>query len=352
MSFSATLLKWYDAHKRSLPWRGISDPYKIWLSEIILQQTQIAQGKDYYLRFIERFPTVHDLASASEDEVMKMWEGLGYYSRARNLHYAARQIVERGDFPTELDDVRKLKGVGDYTAAAICSMAYNYPAATLDGNAYRVFGRIYSIEYPFDEQKGKAFYTSLANSLLDTARPGEFNQAIMDLGATICTPKNPHCDECPFCDSCGAHTAHQEHHFPIRAKKPEVKERFLHYFFILHDHRIVMHKRGDRDIWKSLYEPFLIETAQSADLTQLHHPWLTGILKSHCVIRQHGKNIRHVLTHRILRANFYSIYLNDLPAILPEDYRFVPTEELQWLALPALIKKHLDWISDYNTTET
>jgi A/G-specific adenine glycosylase len=174
----------------------------------------------------------------------------------------------------------------------------------------------------------------------------------MDLGATICTPKNPHCDECPFCDSCGAHTAHQEHHFPIRAKKPEVKERFLHYFFILHDHRIVMHKRGDRDIWKSLYEPFLIETAQSADLTQLHHPWLTGILKSHCVIRQHGKNIRHVLTHRILRANFYSIYLNDLPAILPEDYRFVPTEELQRLALPALIKKHLDWISDYNTTET
>jgi len=321
------------------------------LSEIILQQTQIAQGKNYYLHFIERFPTVHDLAQAPEDEIMKMWEGLGYYSRARNLHYAAKQIVEQGNFPTEYDDVRKLKGVGDYTAAAICSMAYNYPVATLDGNAYRVFGRIYCIEYPFDEQKGKAFYTSLANSLLDTDRPGEFNQAIMDLGATICTPKNPHCDECPFCDSCGAHTMHREYSFPVRTKKPEVKERFLHYFFIIHNHRIIIHKRDDSDIWKSLYEPFLIETGKRMELAQLSHPWLTRILKSNCVIREHGKHIKHILTHRILWADFYSIYLTDLPTVLPEDYHFVPTEDLKRLALPALIKKHLDWIFDYNTTE-
>ena len=341
MTFASTLLQWYCTHKRTLPWRGITDPYRIWLSEIILQQTQIAQGRDYYLRFTEHFPSVEILAEASEDEVMKLWEGLGYYSRARNLHAAARQIVAHGSFPRHYEDVRALKGIGDYTAAAICSIAYNDPIATLDGNAYRVYGRIYSIEFPFDSKEGKAFYKELANSLLDKTRPGEYNQAIMDFGATQCTPRNPNCEECPFTNSCGAHEEHKENLFPVRAKKPIIKERFLNYFFIFLNDQILIHKRGNTDIWKGLYEPYLVETECNRDIFALDDPWLNTVISGKGILKVHGRDIRHILTHRILRTNFYSIHLAQCPQELPEGYYFCPTDHLDRIALPALIKKNM-----------
>ena len=345
MSFSSTLLKWYDVHKRTLPWRGIQDPYKIWLSEIILQQTQIAQGREYYLHFIDRFPTVDMLAKASEDEVMKMWEGMGYYSRARNLHTAAKEIARQGRFPRNYEDVRALKGVGDYTAAAICSIAYNDPIATLDGNAYRVLGRIYCVELPFDSKEGKSFYKELANSLLDKQRAGEFNQAIMDFGATQCTPKTPRCQECPFADKCGAHTAHQEYNFPVRAKKTEVKERFLNYFFIVWNNQILIHKRNNKDIWRSLYEPYLVEDEKQCSIQDLQDAWLQNIITGGNILTEHAQDVRHMLTHRILRTNFYSIHLKYKPQEMPADYSFHPLEELTTIAFPTLIKKALGKIN-------
>lgn len=340
--FASTLLSWYSDHKRVLPWRDIKDPYKIWLSEIILQQTRIVQGKDYYLRFIERFPCVEKLAAAPEDEVMKLWEGLGYYSRARNLHFASKQIVDMGHFPEDYDDVKTLKGVGEYTAAAICSMAFGIPIAAIDGNAYRVLSRIYGIDIPFDTTEGKKYFKELANTLLDTQHPGAFNQAMMDFGSLQCTPKSPHCQDCPFSHICIAHEKKQEELFPVRAKKPEIKERFLNYFYVICNGEVLMRKRNGKDIWKSLYEPYLVESTEKVEITDIHDEWLQKQLQKGAVLKEINRNIRHILTHRILWANFYEIQIKETTINpLPEGYQLFPLNELQNLALPTLIKAHM-----------
>lgn len=344
ISFAHTLLSWYARHKRELPWRGIRDPYRIWLSEVILQQTRIAQGKDYYLRFLWEFPDVESLAAAPEDKVMKLWEGLGYYSRARNLHYAARQIAERGHFPDTPEEVKALKGVGDYTAAAICSMAYGTPIAALDGNAYRVFGRIFSVETPIDTTAGKKYYNELANSLLDKQHAGEFNQAIMDFGAMQCLPKNPACAVCPFADKCGAHTVHREEHFPVRSKRIQTKDRYLNYFFILHDGKTLIRKRQDSDIWKGMYEPYLVETPDRQEIYDIHDRTLQQILSTQPLVRVVRKDMKHVLTHRRLWLNFYTIYTDAAPSIPADQYRAIPLNHLQELAFPAPIKRIIEKI--------
>ena len=222
--FAQTLLKWFEAYGRELPWRETHDPYAIWLSEIILQQTQVKQGWDYWQRFMRRWPTVNDLAAASEDEVLREWQGLGYYSRARNLHYAARQIVALGHFPDTLEEIKQLKGVGDYTAAAIGSIAFGLPAAVVDGNVYRVLARHFGIATPINSTEGKKEFTALAQSLLPETSAGLYNQAIMDFGAIQCTPQSPKCVVCPLQESCEALRTGKVSTLPVKEKKLKIKE--------------------------------------------------------------------------------------------------------------------------------
>ena len=234
-AFTVALLRWFAQYGRELPWRGISDPYGIWVSEVILQQTRIEQGRDYWLRFMEQFPTVEALAATSEDEVLRLWQGLGYYSRARNMHAAARQIVEQGGFPRSIEGLRALKGVGDYTAAAVGSMAFNLPAAAVDGNVYRVLSRHYGIDVPINTTRGKHTFEALAQELLPEDKASAFNQAMMDFGATWCTPKSPRCIVCPVAETCVALRTGRVNELPVKEKKLKVQERHLTYVYIRHD---------------------------------------------------------------------------------------------------------------------
>ena len=261
------LLDWYAREGRDLPWRRTRDPYRIWLSEVILQQTRVAQGMEYYLRFTERFPDVASLAAAPEDEVLKLWQGLGYYSRARNLRAAAREVVERfgGVFPRSLDDVRSLRGVGDYTAAAICSAAYDAPCAVVDGNVYRVLSRLFDLAEPIDATAGKRAFACLAQSQLDAAHPGRYNQAIMDFGAIQCTPASPRCEACPLSESCLALAAGTVADRPVKRGKTRVRDRWFNYLHVASGDRVLLHRREGRDIWQGLYEFPLIETDAPVD---------------------------------------------------------------------------------------
>ena len=263
---SDTLLDWYAREGRDLPWRRTRDPYRIWLSEVILQQTRVAQGTAYYLRFTERFPDVGSLAAASEDEVLKLWQGLGYYSRARNLHAAARMIVERfsGAFPATPEEVRSLPGVGDYTAAAVCSAACGAPCAVVDGNVYRVLSRLFGLDLPIDAAPGRRAFAELAQELLDERDPGRYNQAIMDFGALVCTPAQPRCGTCPLAGRCLALGAGSVAERPVKRSVAKVRDRWFAYLHLQSQGRLVLHRRGAGDIWQGLYEFPLIETSGPA----------------------------------------------------------------------------------------
>ena len=323
-SFTSALLKWFDANGRELPWRGISDPYGIWVSEIILQQTRIDQGTDYWHRFMERFSTVEDLATASEDEVLKLWQGLGYYSRARNMHVAARQIVDQGGFPRTIEGLRALKGVGDYTAAAVGSMAFGLPAAAVDGNVYRVLARYYGIDVPINTTQGKRAFTALAQDLLPEHVAGTFNQALMDFGAICCTPVSPRCDECPVAMTCEALRTGRVGSLPVKEKKLTVKERRLTYIYIRHQGMTALHRRAEGDIWQGLWEPLLVEDAQLPDLG--------------CPLKLLAHDVKHVLTHRILLADFYLAEPEERP-VLPPDYIWIKEREIGDYAIPRLVEK-------------
>lgn len=321
--FTTTLLEWFAQHGRDLPWRQTKDPYAIWLSEIILQQTRIQQGMDYWLRFMQRWPRVELLAAASEDEVLLMWQGLGYYSRARNLHAAARQIVAMGRFPDTLQDIKQLKGVGDYTAAAIASIAFDLPAAVVDGNVYRVLARHYGIDTPINSTQGKKLFAELAQSLLPADQPAAFNQAMMDFGATQCTPATPHCEECPLQETCDARRTGRIASLPVKEKRLTIQTRRLTYLYIRHQGYTAIRRRTAGDIWQGLWEPVLIDT-------EALYPLLTqAILLRH--------DVKHVLTHRILLADFYVLEADERPT-LPEGYIWVPETELDQYALPRLIE--------------
>lgn len=250
------LIDWYGVNGRDLPWRRTRDPYRIWLSEVILQQTRIAQGMDYYLRFVARFPDVGALAAADEDEVLKLWQGLGYYSRARNLHAAARQVVERygGRFPAAYADVRSLKGVGDYTAAAVCSIAYDAPCAVVDGNVYRVLSRLFDLDLAIDTAEGRKAFAALADEQLDRRRPARYNQAIMDFGALQCTPANPSCNDCPLRDECLSLAAGTVAERPVKAGRTRIRPRYLNYLHLECGGRIALRRRPEGDIWQGLYD--------------------------------------------------------------------------------------------------
>ena len=338
MSFTTTILEWFKENGRSLPWRETRDPYAIWLSEIILQQTRIEQGRPYWERFMKQWPTVEALAQATEDEVLREWQGLGYYSRARNLHTAAQQIVARGGFPTTLEGIKALKGVGDYTAAAIGSIAFNLPAAVVDGNVYRVLARHFGIDTPINTTEGKKLFAALAqdqlSSITDHRSPlplegsGEaalYNQAIMDFGAIQCTPSNPQCLQCPLQDSCIAFREGRTDALPVKQKTLKVKERQLTYIYIRCNGYTAIHRRAAGDIWQGLYEPWLTEQVPQGAVLQ----------------RQH---VKHVLTHRILYADFWLWEVDKRPT-LPEGYFWIKEDEVGNYGVPRLIELLLETLN-------
>ena len=326
-SFAGALLRWFAQYGRELPWRGIDDAYGIWVSEVILQQTRIEQGRDYWLRFMERFPTVEALAAASEDEVLRYWQGLGYYSRARNLHAAARQIVERGGFPRTIEGLRALKGVGEYTAAAVGSMAFGLPVAAVDGNVYRVLSRHYGITEPINTARGKRTFAALAQQLVPAGDASAFNQAMMDFGATWCTPRSPRCSDCPVGETCNALRTGRTGQLPVKEKRQQVHERHLTYIYIRHEGKTALRRRPAGDIWQGLWEPLLVEEAPVPDLG--------------CPLQQLASGVRHVLTHRILLADFYLAEPVTRPN-LPPEYVWIDEGDIDSHAIPRLVEKLLE----------
>ncbi len=328
MNFTDTILDWYASYGRDLPWRRTRDPYAIWLSEVILQQTRIAQGTAYWERFMERFPDAASLAEAEEDEVLRLWEGLGYYSRARNLHAAARQIAALGAFPDTLEGIKALKGIGDYTAAAIASIAFGIPAAVVDGNVYRVLARYFGISTPVGTTAAKKEFTALAQSLLPQERPGDFNQGMMDFGALQCTPLSPACLTCPLSPGCEALRTGRTASLPARKAGPAVLDRHFTYIYLRCGGRTAIHRREAGDIWQGLWEPFLLEHDGVPSFPEWTAAGRLTPLR---------KGVRHQLTHRTLHTDFYLFEAEAQPP-LPEAYRWVPEAGLDRYAKPRLFE--------------
>ena len=348
--FADKLIGWYEENKRDLPWRDTKDPYRIWISEIILQQTRVAQGYDYFVRFMKRFPDVFTLAEAEEDEVMKYWQGLGYYSRARNLHAAARSMAEAGGFPVVYQDVLALKGVGEYTAAAICSFAYDMPYAVVDGNVYRVLSRWMGIDAPIDSTQGKKLFAQVAQELMDKKRPAIYNQAIMDFGALQCTPSSPNCLFCPLSDSCLALAQGKVDALPVKQHKTKVTNRFFNYIYVRTGGYTFIRKRTGNDIWKNLYEPLLIETdTDLSENIEVFEQKLLDVLGKtpwH-FLKPVKQGVKHVLSHRIIHANFYELVLpEDFGAL--EGYQRVAEEDLYKFAVSNLVSQFFSLILEPN----
>ena len=310
-TFTKTLIAWYEQHQRTLPWRGEKNPYKIWISEIILQQTRIEQGWNYYLQFTERFPDVATLALAEEDEVLKYWQGLGYYGRARHLHEGAKYIYHdcNNIFPDNYEEILKIKGVGAYTAAAIASMAFDLPYAAVDGNGYRVLARVFGVDIPIDSNEGKKYFFALAQQLLDTRQPATFNQAMMDFGALQCKPQHPDCENCCMADCCLAFARQTVDQLPVKTKKIPIKNRYLYYLHIDNHAFTYIHKRDPHDIWAGLYEFPLIESTKPLSIEELpaQQEWTTIFRHCQYTITHVGKVIKHQLTHRTIYAQFVKI---------------------------------------------
>jgi len=314
MDFTSTIINWYNKNKRDLPWRSTKDPYYIWLSEVILQQTRVDQGMAYYFAFIREFPTIKKLAAAPEEKVMKLWQGLGYYSRARNLHATAKFIaVElKGNFPKTHDEIIKLKGIGPYTAAAIASIAFEQPHAVVDGNVYRVLARVFGVKTPIDSTKAKKEFYELANELLDKKRPALFNQAIMEFGAMYCKPKNPDCSNCIFNGTCIAYAKKLVDVLPLKEKKTKVRDRYFNYIVLRHKNKLIIKKRTEKDIWKNLYDFPLIETNTELKESALlkTSEWKNIIGKNKFNIRSVSKTHKHVLSHQNIYARFWEVEMN------------------------------------------
>lgn len=339
--FSRALLRWYGQHARDLPWRRTSDPYQIWLSEVILQQTRVDQGMAYWQRFVERYPTVSDLANAPEDDVLKLWQGLGYYSRARNLRTAAQQVMDghEGQFPSSYEELIQLKGVGEYTAAAIGSISFNLPEPVVDGNVYRVLSRVFGIDIPIDSTQGRKVFRSLAAELLEPKHPGDHNQAVMELGATVCIPKNPLCSACPLEERCIAKATDRITELPIKANRTAVRTRHFNYLHLTTKKGTYLRKRIGKGIWEGLYEFPLIES--DADLGNTHFASL--LEKTHgsgwVVAGFHGP-VKHVLSHQLIRATFWAVSPPTGFAV-HADWVLVPRAKMKNYALPRLIDRYL-----------
>lgn len=344
--FRENLMHWYAASHRPLPWKGEKNPYLIWLSEIILQQTRVEQGLPYFERFKKAYPSVLNLADAPQDEVMKLWEGLGYYSRARNMHATAKHIAyeRKGKFPETHEEILSLKGVGPYTAAAIASFAFDLPHAVVDGNVYRVLARFFGMETPTDSTDGKKLFNQLAQQALDQNQPGRYNQAIMDFGATQCTPQSPDCKSCPLNSKCIAFQQNMVEKLPVKSRKLVKRERYFHYLIIESDVEVLLQKRTEKDIWQQLYEFPLIELPEAQlNPEDLYKEllWKNLLGDRPFKVRRISKPFKQTLTHQVIYAVFFEI---ELPAgQLPEDSYFIVTERknLSKFAFPKIIDLYL-----------
>lgn len=337
MNISFTLLDWYKQNKRFLPWRETQDAYSIWVSEIILQQTRVAQGLSYYHRFMQAFPTVEKLAQASETEVLRIWQGLGYYSRARNMHKTAQQVMERhnGIFPCQYESLLTLPGIGPYTAAAIASFAQNKPYAVLDGNVYRVLSRLLGIDTPIDSTEGKKLFAALAQEHLHPTEPALYNQAIMDFGALQCTPTQPQCTICPFEEQCAAARNSMQSLLPLKKGKVAQHKRYFWYFVVWNQQYTYLQKRSQKDIWQGLYEPYLIE----APLTLSELEQVDLIQETQATITHISPVFKHVLSHQIIEARFVTLTIERENKTLQNMLKISDTE-LNKYPVSRLIEKY------------
>ncbi len=326
-----------------MPWKGEKDVYRIWLSEIILQQTRVEQGLDYYEKFIRNYPDLHSLAGASDRKVFKLWEGLGYYSRCRNLLHTARYIRDQlnGRFPETYEKLKTLKGIGQYTAAAISSFAYNEPQAVVDGNVYRVLSRVFGIRKPVDTPEGKKYFGQLALMLLDKKKPGIYNQAIMDLGAVVCKPVQPLCGDCPFQKYCYGFLHKKTSSFPVRSKRKTIKKRWLYFFDLQNESRILIMKRTEKDIWRGLYALPVLETNTRLNEQQVNAlvKKLSWLRKMKYRVLQVSDAYRQQLTHQAICAVFIRIQISKTFS-LPPEWKWVPLHKLKDHAFPVVLKNY------------
>lgn len=346
--FSKNLILWYLQNGRTLPWRETRDPYKIWLSEILLQQTRVAQGLPYYLKFIETFPNVNELAKSSEEKVLKLWQGLGYYSRARNLHFTANYIVEQhqGIFPNNYADLLKLKGVGDYTASAIASICFDEAAAVVDGNVYRVLSRVFGIDTPINSTSGIKEFKQLAQALIDQDQPGTFNQAIMEFGARYCVPQNPVCEGCIFSEKCLALKMNKVKGLPVKINKTKVKQHYFNYIVpISLENTTVLEQRTGKGIWQNLYQFPLVESDSELNLSELldneTYKIVSEKLKINNLTLYNSKTILHKLSHKHLHTRFWIAEVSSLKD------KAIKLSEIQSLPVPILIGNFISEFSGF-----
>jgi A/G-specific adenine glycosylase len=343
-SFTAGLLAWNEQENtRDLPWKGIRDPYRIWLSEIILQQTRVEQGGPYYEQFIRAYPTVQDLAAAPDEEVFRLWQGLGYYARCKNMLAAARQIVNEhgGRFPDTYEEIRQLKGVGPYTAAAIASFAFNLPHAVLDGNVFRVLSRYFGIHTPIDSTAGKKEFAALAQELLPIGHAAAYNQSIMDFGAVVCKPQQPLCPKCPLAANCIALRQSLVSQLPVKSKKLEIKKRYFHYIVLEYKNQVYIRKRTANDIWQNLHEFILLETPAPLDLPDLETTagFRDALRRVPYTVNGVSGTFKQQLTHQTIYSRFVLLSAGKQPRLT--DHMAVPRDQLSRYAFPKTITSFL-----------
>lgn len=346
--FSRKILNWYNINKRDLPWRNTRNPYYIWISEVVLQQTRVDQGKQYYLKFIDSFPDISNLATASEDEVLKLWQGLGYYSRARNLHRGAKQIIEqhKGIFPDKYSELLKISGIGPYTAAAIASIAFNNAVAAIDGNVYRVLSRVFEVNDAIDSGAGKKTFEKLANKLIDKNEPGNYNQALMELGALICKPHNPDCKNCPLQNNCLAYKNKTINTLPVKSKKTLIRHRYFYYLIINYEECVYVKQRTENDIWKKLYDFPLIESTKDlpANAITQSADWINIFGQSPATLNHISELVNHQLTHQKIYARFIHLTIKN-EKYLPANFIKINKRDIFGLAVPKIIENYLTKVS-------
>jgi len=334
MNFSAELIAWYTNNKRDLPWRNTTDAYIIWLSEIILQQTRVEQGMPYFYRFAEKYPTVTAFAAAHEDDILRLWQGLGYYSRGRNMLKTAQLVQQQynGVFPVSYHQLIKLKGIGEYTAAAISSFSANEARAVVDGNVYRVLARFFGVDEPINSPKGKKTFQKIADEVLDNTRPALHNQAMMEFGAMLCKPKNPACGICPVRTGCIAFKTNATTYLPVKLKTVKIRKRYFNYMLISDGEKILMNKRDEGDIWANMYDLPLVETPELIEIIELLQLPQMKKFGSNVALKDNSAVIKHVLTHQQLFIRF--LILKDFPKELQGNWFYADVENLKDLALP------------------
>jgi len=344
--FANKIIAWYLQNGRELPWRNTHNPYFVWISEIILQQTRVKQGLPYYYRFIEKFPTVLDLANAEESEVLRIWQGLGYYSRARNMHFTSKIVCQhfQGVFPETYNDLLKLKGIGVYTAAAIASFSYQEKVAVVDGNVYRVLSRVFNIQDDIASGRGQKYFQQLANELIPELNSDKYNQGIMEFGALFCVPKNPDCPSCVFKERCEAFLTRQVDKLPVKIKKLKIRKRYFNYLVFNMNGSLLMKERLKGDIWQGLYEFLLFEKENAPEeeiLNYLIEEKKLSLKNIH--IEKKQLSLKHVLTHQILYVSFWNIQLgNETENLENNDFKFYNANEIESLPKPILIENYLN----------